>query len=241
MITNISKDKLVEAGSRFRAMYLVEQAGYTLGITAKDGQALRDLLPDGFIEEMNAVVATVRAALQDKELMAEESKFATKRQNRAAEEAKVWRRKIVRRSIRATRLGADIPDGLLSVGRVKKIPELQGQLEVMTKLFEENLAKMPGKGADVLLKEGKEILEAFRATDTDQEVKRLRALPDSVQNFYEKKGLLYMGLKAINDAGHELFADNSEQASRYNLAILHRPSGNKKNSKDDQPPTETKQ
>lgn len=32
MITNVSKEKLVEVGSRFRAMYLVEQAGYTPGI-----------------------------------------------------------------------------------------------------------------------------------------------------------------------------------------------------------------
>ncbi|HPA26841.1 MAG TPA: hypothetical protein PK747_00970 [Acidobacteriota bacterium] len=228
MITTVSKEKLVEVGSRFRAMYLVEQAGYTLGIAAKDGQALYDLLPEGFPKGMDGIVGEVKAAMQDKELMKEEAKDATRQQNRAAERAKVWRRKVVRRSTRAMRLGETIPDGLLSVGRTRKIPELQGQIEVMIKLFEENISKMPGKGADQLLAEGREILEIFRSSDATQEVKRLKSLPDSVQLFYEKKGLLYMGLKAVNDAGHELWADDSESASRYNLSILHRNAGKRK-------------
>ena len=75
MITNVSKEKLVEVGSRFRAMYLVEQAGYTLGIAAKDGQALYDLLPEGFPKEMDGIVGEVKAAMQDKELMKEEASW----------------------------------------------------------------------------------------------------------------------------------------------------------------------
>lgn len=228
MITNVSKEKLVEVGSRFRAMYLVEQAGYTLGIAAKDGQALCDLLPEGFLKEMDGVVGEVKAAMQDKELMKEEAKDATRQQNLASERAKVWRRKVVRRATRAMRLGESIPDGLLAVGRTRKIPELQGQLEVMIKLFEENISKMPGKGADQLLAEGREILDVFRSSDAAQEVKRLKSLPDSVVSFYEKKGLLYTGLKAVNDAGHELWADETEAAGRYNLSILHRNAGKRK-------------
>ena len=235
MIISIPKDELVVIGARHRANYLVEQAGYTLGIAAKDGQALNDLLPEGFSDEVKVYVEKVTAAMQDKELMVEESKDATKKQNRAAKDAKVWRRKAVNRAVRGVRLGAGMPDGLLSIGRASKIPELQGQIEIMTKLFEENIAKMPGKGADKLLEEGKAIAEAFRASDADQEVKRLRALPDSVQSFYEQKGLLHTGLKAINDAGHELYAHNSEAAAKYNLAILYRSAGKKK---DDTPPTE---
>jgi hypothetical protein len=235
MPISIPKDELVVLGARFRANYLVEQAGYTLGIAAKDGQTLNDLLPDGFPEEVKTYLAKVTAAMQDKELMKEEAKDATKKQNQTVVKAKIWRRKVVRRATRAARLGAGIPDGLLSIGRTGKIPELHGQIDVMTKLFEENIDKMPGKGLDALLNEGKEIAEAFSKTDADQEVKRFKSLPDSVQIFYEQKGLLYTALKAINDAGNELYAHDSEAASRYNLAILHRNSGKRK---EETPPAE---
>jgi hypothetical protein len=230
MSISIVKDELVVLGARFRANYLVEQAGYTLGIAAKDGQVFADLLPEGFIKEVDDNLAQVRAALQDTELMKQEAKDATKKQNSAVTDAKVWRRKVVNRSIRATKFSTGIPDGLLSIGRTSKIPELQGQIEVMIKLFEENLAKMPGKGADKLLEEGKAIAEAFRSSDAEQEVKRLRALPDAVQTFYEKKGLLYVELKALNEAGHELYAHDSEGSGRYNLSILYRSAGKRKDN-----------
>jgi hypothetical protein len=38
MITEVSQDELVVLGSRNRADYLVEQAGYTLGLAALDGE-----------------------------------------------------------------------------------------------------------------------------------------------------------------------------------------------------------
>ena len=228
MFSNIQREKLVELGSRFRAMYLLEQAGYTLGIAVRDGKAIEDLLPENFLNEVEDLVEKVRCAMQDKELMKAEAREATQMQNFALEKAKVWRRKVVRRALRASRLGEEIPEDLLSIGRTNRIPEIQGQVEVMMRLFEENISKMHGKGIDVLLKEGKEILNDLRSADADQEVKRLRALPDSVQDFYEKKGLLYLGLKVINDTGHEFFADNSEMASRYNPSILHRSPGQRK-------------
>ena len=92
----------------------------------------------------------------------------------------------------------------------------------MTKLFEANISKMPGKDAQKLLDEGKAIATALKTADAQQEVKRFNELPASVQEFLAKKGTLYTALKVINDAGHELFADNSTQAARYNLSILHR-------------------
>jgi len=214
MFSNISREKLVEMGSRFRGSYLLEQAGYTLGIAARDGKAIEDLLPENFLNEVQDLVEKVRCAMQDKEVMKEEAKEATQKQNCALEKAKVWRRKVVRRALRASRLGEEIPEELLSIGRTNRIPEIQGQIEVMMRLLEENISKMHGKGIDVLLKEGKEILNDFRSADVEQEVKRLRSLPDSVQDFYEKKGLLYLGIKVINDTGHEFFADNSEMASK---------------------------
>ena len=37
MAISMQKNELVVLGARYRANYLVEQAGYTLGIAAKDG------------------------------------------------------------------------------------------------------------------------------------------------------------------------------------------------------------
>ena len=101
---------------------------------------------------------------------------------------------------------------------------LAGQLDEMTALFEENLSAMPGKGAQALLDEGKAISAQLSTADAQQDVKRLRDLPSALQSFYEQKGLLYLALKAINDAGHELYADDANGASLFNLHILHRRS-----------------
>jgi hypothetical protein len=222
MLTNLAKDELIALGARHRADYLVEQAGYTLGIAAKEGDAMKDLLPEGFIEGAQGVLAKVSAARQDKALLAEESKEATKKQNVAAGEAKVWRRRVAKRALRAMRLGESVPDGLIHLGRVKSPPELAGQVDVMVKFLEENLAKMPGKGGEDLVKEGKDLSKALKVSDAEQEVKRFTSLPGSVKNFYAQKGTLYIALKAINDAGHELHARDSDVAGRFNLSILYR-------------------
>ena len=65
---------------------------------------------------------------------------------------------------------------------------------------------MPGAGADKLLEEGKSLLENLESADANQEVKRLSELPGKVRAFQEKKGVLYMGLKVIGDAGQEVHA-----------------------------------
>ena len=59
MFSNIQREKLVELGSRFRAMYLLEQAGYTLGIAVMDGKAIEDLLPENFLKEVQDLVDKV--------------------------------------------------------------------------------------------------------------------------------------------------------------------------------------
>ena len=51
MITEMNRNDLIAMGARVRADYLVEQAGYTLGIAALDGKPLDDLLPDGYVAE----------------------------------------------------------------------------------------------------------------------------------------------------------------------------------------------
>ena len=81
---------------------------------------------------------------------------------------------------------------------------------------------MPGKDPKVLLDEGKGIWSRLLSADAVQDVKRLRDLPGALRRFYELKGLLYFAIKAINDAGHDLYADDATSASRFNLHILYR-------------------
>ena len=71
MITTLSENELVELGSRLRAAYLVEQAGYTLGIAAQEGQPLADLLPQGFLAEVGAARDSVQLAIQDKTVVSQ--------------------------------------------------------------------------------------------------------------------------------------------------------------------------
>ena len=225
MITEISRERLVEVGSRFRANYLVEQAGYTLGIATLDGQALYDLLPEGFISEVKEVRKKVDEARKDKALMEAESKEATKEQNKAFKLAKIWRRKVAKRAKNAAEMGKSIPKELIVISYARTIAALQGQVAEMVKLLEENLSNLQGAGLDKLLDEGKKLEEALRETDAVQEMKRLKELPDRVSEFYYQKGLLYTGLKIINNAGHELHSDEPTLAAKYNLSILHRHGG----------------
>ena len=228
MITEIPREKLIEVGSRFRADYLVDQAGYTLGIAALDGKALYELLPDGFKDEVGAVVGKVDAARKDKALMKAESEEATNVQNEAFRRAKVWRRKVAKRAKNAAEMGKSMPDGLLKISHARTIPALQGQLTEMVKLLEANLGNLHGANLDKLLEEGKKLETELRTKDASQEVKRLRELPDSVKEFYFQKGLLYTGLKMVNNAGHELWSADATLAARYNLDILGRNRGKRK-------------
>ena len=111
MITEISKEKLIEVGSRFRANYLVDQSGYTLGLAGLDGKPLNEPLPDGFKDEVEAAVGKVDAARKDKALMKAESEHATDVQNEAFKQAKVWRRKVAKRAKNAVEMGKPMPEG----------------------------------------------------------------------------------------------------------------------------------
>lgn len=235
MITEVSRDKLVEVGSRFRANYLLDQAGYTLGLAALDGAPLYELLPDGFKGEVEAAVGKVDAARKDKALMKAESMEATEVQNESFKQAKVWRRKVAKRAKNAAEMGKSMPDGLLKISHARTVPALQGQIAEMVKLLEANLGNLHGANLDKLLEEGKKLEGDLRMKDVTQEVKRLKELPDSVREFYCQKGILYTGLKMVNNAGHELWSADATLAAKYHMDILNRHGGNKKA---DAPPAE---
>lgn len=227
MKIQIAKPQLIAMGARLRAGYLIEQYGYTIGVAAGDGTALTAILPQGFLNDTREVAEQVSADMKDRMLLAAEAKDATRVQNAALQQAKVWRRKVAMRAMSARRLGANLPDGLCRITQVRLVPAMASQLEGMVKLLEANAKALSGADITRLIADGKALLTALRTADADQEVKRMKALPIAVREFYAAKGTLYVCLKAINDAGQSLHADKPELAHRYNLSILHRHTGKK--------------
>ncbi|MFI5167024.1 MAG: hypothetical protein ACHQQS_10415 [Thermoanaerobaculales bacterium] len=227
MIIEVPREELVAIGSRIRTGYLIEQAGYTLGVAAADGKALTDLLPDGFLAEVQQNLADLDPARQDRALLEAESKDAGRGHTQSFHDAKVWRRTVAGRAILAKRMGKNVPDELVRRSSTSSGPALTEQVVEMVRLLEANLDLIPGAGKDELLAQGKTLVTELHATETSHEVKRLNDLPDSVQALYVKKALVYTGLKMIHDAGRALHAADPLAAARYNLGILHRKAGNR--------------
>jgi hypothetical protein len=172
----------------------------------------------------------VSAARKDKVVAAEEAKGSTQAVNELLRQAKVWRRTVVSRALRAKRLGKKVPDALLKADTVTGVPGIAAQMERMLKLVEANIDNLPGTNLQPLIDEGQSLVDDIKAIDAEQEVKRLKSLPEAVRNFYYQKGLLYTGIKVINDAGRELHANDPSASAKYNLSILYRHTG-KKNPK----------
>lgn len=222
MITELSRRELIYKGARCRLGFLRDQAGYTLGLAAQEGQPLEDLLPTGYVKEVQVLVDSLVAAEQDKVLMHADAKEATSAHHSTQAQAKIWKRKVAWRAARAARLGKTVPDALLRIPQARNGPELAVQVTDKLKLLEANKDAMPGTGVDDLIAEGQTLAANLQSVDADQEIKRFSALPNAVQEFYCQKGLLYTALKVINDAAQELHAGDPVTASRFNLNILHR-------------------
>jgi len=226
MLTQLSQTELIAAGADLRAQYLIQQAGYTLGIAHADGHALAALLPEHYLEHTEAARHDVDHARQDKTNAAAESKISTSTQNFQLREIKTWRKKIVSRCLRAKRLGASVPDVLTHMTAAKTVTDQLTDASEKVRLFEEHLQaiqSVTGKASSAaLLDEGKKLYAALSDADAAQETKRFSDLPKAVREFFARKGELYLAIKSINDAGHELHVSEPELASRYNLKILHR-------------------
>jgi len=226
VITNHPTNDLAKTGARHRAGYLVQQAGYTLGIAAADGAALSALLPPNYLDQVAQARNDVDRARQDKVNMESESKHATNAQNTQVRAAKVWLRKAVKRSQRAQRQGATVAAELTQIGRTQTVPAVLQQVSKVLALLASHAAELDslGPATQPLIDEGQQLYDTLQQVDADQEQTRAAALPASVVAFYARKGELYLGLKVINDAGHELHAHDPQAAAKYNLSILYRHS-----------------
>ena len=62
MKIELTRDQLVELGSRYRSGYLMEQYGYTNGLAAAEGAPLVAVLAANFLTETKAVADKGRKA-----------------------------------------------------------------------------------------------------------------------------------------------------------------------------------
>lgn len=221
MLTQHDDTTLARIGNRMRAAYLVQQAQYTLKIANTDGPAVWALLPDGFERAMEDTMQSIERRRNEKTFAEEESRLATIAQNDWMAQGKLWRRKVVARTKRATRFGKELPEKLLVIGGARSVQALLEQIIDMVHLLEQYAGEIPG-GVRELVAEGREIARELSSADAKQEAARLAELPQAVRAYRADKGRLYLGIKAIHDAARELHAEDSEKAARYNLSILYR-------------------
>jgi hypothetical protein len=220
MISEMDRESLVALGARFHAARLVEQANRTLELASQDGRALDRLLPVGYVEEVRRVVKSLLGAIAFPAVAAGEAREVAESSSRELCSARSWRRKVARRAVRARALGRDVPDCLARVSEVDSGPAVATQLTTMVAWMEADPALLPGDDIDSLTKEGKALAARLGHGRMTEQSDRLARLPATDQRFCEEKGALFVGLRVINDAAHELHARDHGSSSRYNLSIL---------------------
>jgi hypothetical protein len=211
-------------GLRFRGAYLVQQAGYTLGLAALVGKALADKVPPNFLEHAAVLRDEVDKAMHDKTVRTAEARQATSTQNQLQRDGKIWVRAAGKRCQSGMQLGVDLPPELGKLSSPATVPGLLEQMSKTLSLLSKHAADMERVGLPVQsnLEEGRKIFQALQEADSTQERARSADLPAAITSFNAKKGELYSALKVINNAGHELYAGNPAEAGKFNLTILHR-------------------
>lgn len=227
MITAVPFLELVSIGLRLRAAFLIQQARYTLGIAGADGPGLAALLVAGFLEEVTHLLEEVEKSFQDRAVAAQETRQSTATQNLGVRSIKVWRRKVTKRARRAALAGMSIPEELSNLGRSQATVRVLEDANRAIALLTENLAGLDkvGPGSAALIDEGKRLYQELANADSAQEQRLATDLPTAVAAFNAKKAELYIALKMINEAGHELHADNAPASAAYNLSVLYQGRG----------------
>jgi hypothetical protein len=224
MITNLPTAELTKIGERLRSSRLIPQANYTLGIAAAAGPQYAALLRAGFLDEVAGARDDVDKARQTTIIMAVESKQATGSQQSLLHEATVWRHQTAKRALRAQISGASVPSELIHVGRSQSVSVVLEETSKTIGLLSEHAAALDAVGPPTqpLIDAGNKVYQALSQADSTQEQTRGKDLPAAVLDFYIKKAELYLGLKILNEAGHEFYAHNPEAAAAFNLSILYR-------------------
>ncbi|MCC6522492.1 MAG: hypothetical protein IT373_07510 [Polyangiaceae bacterium] len=227
MFEHVPEDVLVAMGERLRGEALVLQARYSLDLAAGDGDELRALLPADFVPATAALAAAIGILLADPALAAADAGLSQAGADDGVRAAKVWRRRLVQRAVRAQRFGAKLPAELVQVGRAGAAGPLAVQLRSLAKLATDHAAELAKAGAEPagLVSEGLALADVLARAVRDREVHSLSDLPAAARQLCADKGRLYFALKALHDAGHELYAHDPVGAARYNLTLLYRREG----------------
>jgi hypothetical protein len=227
MITNLPREQLIETGARLRAGHLLQQAGYTLALAKQEGAALEALLPQGFLAELEAKRGEVEQGLRERVNAGAEAKDSTRVQNETLRRVREWRRKLVALGNVATRAGQSVPSALTSIGQSgRSVPRALASMQQALALLKESAPALSAFPLyDIVLGEGESLAASLGSVDAAQEQRRLSDLPLAVQNFYFAKGVLYTGLKIVNDIGRALLAGEAFSAARFNLGLLYRRAG----------------
>jgi hypothetical protein len=215
---------LVRMGLRLRSAYLLAQASLTIPQARAVGEPLAKLMRPGLIDMVDKLRASVAKAFEDKSVMSEEAKLSTESQHAAMRSVKEWSRKAVARANAVLLSGATLPEQMALIPDARSVPARTGQVQRLLGLLVQHAATMDKVGVPTqpLIDEGRLVLDELIAADSGQELKRGSALPASVANFYARKAELYIGLKMINEAAHELYAHDPLSSSRFNMSLLYR-------------------
>jgi hypothetical protein len=224
MSTMLDTAKLVAIGQRFRTPYLLQQAGYTLGLAMAEGPPLVALLPAGYLEMATHLRDDVQKSLQDRTVSAVDAKQATATEQQQMRAATIWARKVGKRCQSAQHLGIGVPTELTRQSSPATVPGMLDQMNRTLALLAEQAAAMDTAlpATQPLIDEGQALYQDLQQADSAQERARSADLPTAVADFLAKKGSLYSALKVINNAGQELYAHDLNAAARYNMSILHR-------------------
>jgi hypothetical protein len=223
-ITSLPDTELVAMGARLRAPYLLQQANYAIELARSEGERLAKVTAPGLVDKVAKVRDKVTQAFEDKTVKAAESKLATEAEGSAMRSLKEWGRRAVARSSAAVRAGALISEAMRQAPSARTVPAWVAQAQRMLSLLGEHAPAMDKVGAPTqsLVDEGRRLLDALIAADGNQELTRASEMPAAVSTFYARKAELYLGLKMLNDAGHELHAHDPQSSSRFNLSLLYR-------------------
>lgn len=227
MFEHVPEDVLVAMGERLRGEALLAQARYSLDLAAGDGDDLTALLPADFVPAAAELAAAIGSLLADPALGAADAGLSRAGADDGVRDAKVWRRRLVERAVRAQRFGAKLPSELVQLGRAGAAGPLALQLRGLAKLATDHAAELGKAGPDpaALVAEGAALADVLARAVRDREVRSLSEVPAAARRLSADKGRLYFALKALNDAGHELYAHDPVGAARYNLTLLYRRAG----------------
>ena len=110
----------------------------------------------------------------------------------------------------------------------RSVPAMIRKAETILAAARENAAALAEWGVDeTSLTEAGADLDALVAANTAQE-QAMKNLPPSTQRLYEEKGKAYLLLKKLARAGRRRYAGAPAVAAKFNLDILNRKGGSRK-------------